>query len=153
MLVAESKDGKLTTIVDERAGGVGREEREGTAVRRRWRRARCPTAFPDDVPPYSGRDADRVGVPEEGRHASSYAVRTSRRTTRRACWTSIATSCRTRSSRWQDGDASQSALEDAEAIQFADDEQTLRGDVTVGTFAEDATYTRIDVQVQVDEAA
>lgn len=47
-----------------------------------------------------------------------------------------------------DGDASQSPLEGAEAVEFTDDEQTVGGQLTAGTFAEDESYTRIDLQVQ-----
>ncbi|MBI5283679.1 MAG: hypothetical protein HY874_01160 [Chloroflexi bacterium] len=47
-----------------------------------------------------------------------------------------------------DGDASQSPLADAEAVEFTDDEQTVGGQLTAGTFAEDESYTRIDLQVQ-----
>ncbi len=52
-----------------------------------------------------------------------------------------------------DGDASQSTLKSAKAIQFGDDKQTLRGEITVGEFAADSSYTRIDLQVGVAKPA
>ena len=48
----------------------------------------------------------------------------------------------------KDGDASMSSLQDAKVIQFTDGTQTLVGDVTVGTFADDHSYTRIDLTVR-----
>ena len=51
-----------------------------------------------------------------------------------------------------DGDASQSPLQDAESVEFTDDEQTSAVRLTAGTFAEDESYTRIDLQVQTTEA-
>ena len=48
----------------------------------------------------------------------------------------------------EDGDASASPLEDAEAIRFSDEELKLTGEIAVGTFGEDDSYTRIDVQVR-----
>jgi hypothetical protein len=47
-----------------------------------------------------------------------------------------------------DGDASQSALVDATAVDFTDDKQTLGGQVTAGRLAEDKNYTRIELQVR-----
>lgn len=46
-----------------------------------------------------------------------------------------------------DGDASQSSLEDATALEFTDGSD-LNGLITAGKFAEDDSYTRIDVQAQ-----
>jgi len=48
----------------------------------------------------------------------------------------------------QDADAGQSALADAQAVQFVDASNGLGGEVTAGKFAEDDSYTRIDVRVQ-----
>lgn len=48
----------------------------------------------------------------------------------------------------EDGDSGASALADAEAIRFSDDELKLTGEITVGTFGQDDSYTRIDVQVR-----
>ena len=47
-----------------------------------------------------------------------------------------------------EGDASGSSLENAEALQFSDSGGELSGLITAGTFAEDDSYTRIDVQAQ-----
>lgn len=47
-----------------------------------------------------------------------------------------------------DGDATQSTLENAAAIDFTDTAQTIGGQVTAGKLAEDGSYTRIDMQVQ-----
>ena len=47
----------------------------------------------------------------------------------------------------EDGDASASVLNGAQAISFSDEELLLQGDVTVGDFGEDDAYTQIDIQV------
>ena len=52
-----------------------------------------------------------------------------------------------------DGDTSQSALKNAQALTFTDAAKTLGGEVTTSVFAGDETYTRIDVQVQTKKAA
>jgi len=52
-----------------------------------------------------------------------------------------------------DGDASQSALKDAQVVTFTDAAKTLGGQVTAGAFAEDESYTRIDVQVTAKKPA
>lgn len=52
-----------------------------------------------------------------------------------------------------DGDASQSSLESAAAVQFTDAAKTLGGQVVAGKLAEDATYTRIDMQVRATPAS
>ena len=48
----------------------------------------------------------------------------------------------------QTGDASGSTLVDAEAVQFSNDSKNITGQIVVGKFAQDDTYTRIDVQTR-----
>ncbi len=47
-----------------------------------------------------------------------------------------------------DGDASRSTLVNAQAIQFSNDAQDVTGQIVVGAFAQDDSYTRIDVQTR-----
>ncbi len=48
----------------------------------------------------------------------------------------------------ENGDPSASTLEDAESIRFSDADLKLTGEITVGVFGQDDSYTRIDVQVR-----
>jgi hypothetical protein len=47
----------------------------------------------------------------------------------------------------EDTDASQSGIENAEAIAFEGPEGDVNGNVVVSEFGEDANYTRVDVNV------
>jgi hypothetical protein len=147
VLVAESKDAKNTTIlasVQVTSGGKNAAGPPFTAVPGRA----PPDGFPDQISPYTGATLIESGYQKQS-GATSYAVSYITKDDAAGVLDFYRNKLAAANLTVTDAAASQSAPADAAAIQFTDAQQSLQGGVTVGKFAEDATYTRIDVTVQV----
>ncbi len=147
VLVAQSKGGDATTILASVQVTSGAKNAQGPPFVTAPPRS-LPDGFPSDVPSYAGATLIESTYQQKSGtkgYAASYITKDGAsgvldfyRSTLEEARLTV-----------EDGDASQSGLEDAKMIQFADAQLSLRGGVTVGTFAEDDAYTRIDVTVQV----
>jgi hypothetical protein len=147
VLVAESKDAKKTTIlasVQVTSGGKSAQGPPFTAVAGRA----PPDGFPDQISPYAGATLIESAYQKQS-GATNYAVSYITKDDAAGVLDFYRNKLADAKLTVQDAAASQSAPADASAIQFTDAQQSLSGGVTVGKFAEDATYTRIDVTVQV----
>ena len=109
-----------------------------------------PEGFPDELPPYDGATLIESGFQKQS-GGTSYAVSYITKDASAGVLDFYRNQLEGANLTVEAGDASQSTLEDAEAIQFTNAQQSLLGGVTVGKFSEDATYTRIDVRVQVSK--
>lgn len=151
VLVAESKNDKLTTIIESVQITSGAKDRKPTPVAARDNRP-LPDGFPGDVPAYS--DATLIESAYQTKaDGKSFAVSFITKDGASGVLDFYRDKLGSAKLKVTDGDASQSGLADAEAIQFTDDKAQLAGAITVGEFAEDPSYTRIDVQVRVAKAA
>lgn len=147
VLVTESKGGKTATIltsVQVTSGGKSAQAPPFVAVAPRA----LPDGFPGDVPPYTGATLIESTYQQKA-GTKSYAASYITKDDASGVLDFYRSKLQDAKLTVQDGNASQSTPTDAEMIQFADDKLSLRGGVTVGKFAEDDTYTRIDVTVQV----
>ena len=151
VLVAESKDDELTTIIESVQIISGAKDRKPTPVAARDSRP-LPVGFPGDVPSYGGATLIESAYQKKA-GAQSFAVSFITKDAASGVLDFYRDELGSAKLNVTDGDASQSGLEDAEAIQFSDDKSQLAGAIVVGKFAEDAAYTRIDVQVRVAKAA
>ncbi len=146
VLVADSKDGSVTTILlslQVTSGAKAAKPAFSPGPNRP-----LPEGFPAEVPQYPGSTEIRSlyqKQPSGSTYAASFVTKDEaskaldyyRGKFKDNGWTV------------HDADASQSSLKDAEAISFADGRAPLTGSVAVGKLAEDESYTRIDVQVEV----
>ena len=147
VLVAESKDGKTTTILESvqvTSGAKGAKSPTFAAISSRA----LPDGFPGELPPYAGATLIESAHQKKA-GARSYAVSYITKDAAPGVLDFYRNELEGAKLTVRTGDASSSLLEDAEAIQFADGKQLLVGDVTVGKFADDVSYTRIDVTVRV----
>lgn len=150
VLVAESKDDKLTTIIESVQITAGAKDRAATPGVARDNRP-LPDGFPADVPAYG--DATLIESAYQTKaDGKSFAVSFITKDGASGVLDFYRDKLGGAKLKVTDSDASQSSLADAAAIQFSDDKALLAGAITVGTFAEDASYTRIDMQVRVAKA-
>jgi hypothetical protein len=105
-----------------------------------------PEGFPEGVPQYPDGNVIETGFqkqPQGTRYSVSMITRDSN--------TSVLDFFRDafEEQGWtvEDTDASEAGLENAEAITFEDESGDVTGNVVAGEFAEDANYTRVDVNV------
>lgn len=151
VLVSASKDGKTTMILESVQVAAGAKDAKSPAFSVVAARA-LPDGFPDAVPPYT--DATLIeSAYQKKAGAKSFAISYITKDAALGVLDFYRGKFKDAKLMVQDSDASASSLQDAEAIQFADAKRTLAGGITVGKFADDATYTRIDVTVQVAKAA
>lgn len=146
VLISDSKDGKTTTILESVQVTAGAKNAKSPAFAAVSSRA-LPDGFPDAFPPYAGATLIESAHQKKAGAQSfraSYVTKDAAAGVLDFYRTALAGAKLTVKA----GDASNSSLQDAEAIQFAGDKQTLVGDVTVGKFADDGSYTRIDVSVR-----
>ena len=150
VLVAASKDGKTTTILESVQISSGAKDAATPAFSVVAART-LPDGFPDAVPPYA--DATLIeSAFQKKAGTKSFAVSYITKGDASGVLDFYRGTFKDAKLAVQDGDASKSSLKDAEAIQFADAKKTLVGGITVGKFADDEAYTRIDVTVQVAKA-
>jgi hypothetical protein len=146
VLVSGSKDDGRTTIITSIQQVSGAADREAEAFEPVASRA-APEGFPDEVPPYDGAVViDSAYQKESGSLAFALSYITKDRA--RNVLAHYRNELEDAGLTVEEGDASASPLADAEAIRFSDDELQLTGEIAVGTFGEDDSYTRIDVQVR-----
>ena len=145
MLITSSKDGGRTTIVTSVQQVAGGRDREPEPFEPSASRA-APDGFPEEIPVYEGAlliDASFQNDPNGDAFALSYITQDDADDVLEFYRSELEDADLT----VEDGDASASALNGAQAISFSDEELLLQGDVTVGDFGEDDGYTQIDVQV------
>jgi hypothetical protein len=150
VLVGSSNDGKTTMILESVQVTSGAKDAKApgfSAVAGRT----LPDGYPDAVPAYT--DATLIeSAYQKKSGANSYAVSYITKGDASGVLDFYRNTFKDAQVAVQDGDATTSALEDAQAIQFTDAAKTLAGGITVGKFADDATYTRIDITVQLAKA-
>jgi hypothetical protein len=147
VLISEAKGADLTTIVESLqvvsgAKNAGAKPDVPTEARA------LPEGYPDNLPEYDGSLVIQSAfqkAPAGSQYAVSYITKDAQSDVMDFFRSKLGDAGLTVT----DGDASQSSLQDAERIEFADGDQELTGLVTTGKYDEDPTYTRIDVQAQV----
>jgi hypothetical protein len=146
VLVAASKDDDLTTIFISLRITSGADDEEpvpfalpdGLGL---------PAGFPDDVPQYAGATVISTQFQKQpGDRLFSLSAVTKdgvndvldfyRDEFEANGWTV------------EEIDASESALENAEAIEFSDEDEDIAGQVIAGIFGEDGDYTQYDIQLR-----
>ena len=145
VLITSSKDGGRTTIVTSVQQVAGGRDREPEPFEPSASRA-APDGFPEEIPVYEGAlliDASFQNDPNGDAFALSYITQDDADDVLDFYRSELEGADLT----VEDGDASASALNGAQAISFSDEELLLQGDVTVGDFGEDDGYTQIDIQV------
>ena len=151
VLIGSSKDGKTTTILESVQVTAGAKDAKAPAFSTEAART-LPDGFPDTVPAF--KDATLIESAYQTKAgAKSFVVSYITKGDAAGVLDFYRSTFKDAKFTVADGDASASALQDAEAIQFNDDKKTLLGGITVGKFADDATYTRIDVNVQLKKPA
>ena len=147
VLVSEAKGADLTTIVESLQVVSGAKNANQTPFVPSQARA-LPDGFPDTLPSYDGAIVIQSAFQKQAA-GSQYAVSYITKDAQSDVMDFFRSKLGDAKLTVTDGDASQSSLQDAERIDFADDKQALTGVVTTGKFADDPSYTRIDVQAQV----
>ncbi len=151
VLVGSSKDGKTTTILESVQVTAGAKHAKAPAFATEAART-LPDGFPDSVPAF--KDATLIESAYQTKAgAKSFVASYITKGDASGVLDFYRSTFKDAKFTVADGDASASALQDAEAIQFNDGKKQLVGGVTVGKFADDATYTRIDVTVQIKKPA
>jgi hypothetical protein len=143
VLAAESKQDNLTTVivsvqVTSGAAAAGTETFDPGESRP------LPAGFPTSVPTYPGATVISSAYQKSsGSHAYSVSLVTQDSASKVLDYyrAQLATNKLTVT----DGDASQSSLAGATAIDFTDAGQTVGGSITVGALAEDSKYAQIDI--------
>jgi hypothetical protein len=145
VLLTQSKDGSRTTIItsiQEVSGAADREDTPFTPVASRS----TPKGFPEELPVYEGAVVIESAY-QKNAQGTSFAISYITLDDADGVLDFYRSGLEDAGLTVEDGDASSSSLEDAQAIRFADEDLMLQGDVTVGTFGEDDSYTRVDVQL------
>ncbi len=146
VLAAESKGDKLTTIVVSVQVTAGAKDLANDAFALGASKP-LPEGFPEAVPQYPDSTVIELAFQKQP-NAKSFVVSFVTKDDISKVLDYYRDQLESGGLTVTDGDASQSPLADAEAVEFTDDEQTVGGQLTAGTFAEDESYTRIDLQVQ-----
>lgn len=147
VLVSAATGADLTTIVESIQVVAGAKNAGARPFVPSPARA-LPEGFPDTIPAYDGSlviQSAFQNAPGGSQYAVSYITKDAQTDVMSFFRSKLADAKLTVT----DGDPSQSSLDGAERINFADATQALTGVVTTGKFAEDSSYTRIDVQAQV----
>lgn len=150
VLVSASDSGKLTTIVQNIQVTAGASDATKTTFSPIGART-LPDKYPDRVPPYTDALLIESAFQKQGGASSylaSYVTKDGASDVLdfyRGKFTGDGLMVR-------DGDASASTLKDAQLVQFSTVAQDITGQVTVGKFAQDDAYTRIDIQTRVAKA-
>jgi hypothetical protein len=146
VLISSSKDNGLTTIVESVQITSGAKNQPSSPFAAEARQ--LPEGFPgDDVPTYGGAVVIESAYQKQSgtkTYAASFVTKDSASDVLDFYRGKFGDANLT----VQDADSSSSTLKDAEAISFADPALNVQGQLTVGKFAEDESYTRIDVQVR-----
>jgi len=145
VLLAESKDGGLTTIFLSVQVTSGADDTELEAFVPRVTR-QLPKDFPEGIPQYP----DAIAI-ETGFSRASQGTRYDVSLITKDSVSSVIEFFRDEfeGDGWTvtNADPSQSTLANAEAITFESDDASLSGGLVAGEFADDANYTRIDLTV------
>jgi hypothetical protein len=150
IIVGESKESNVTTIVESLQITAGAKN-TGKATFTPDEGRTMPDGFPGAVPVYDGASIFESAYQKQASgnaYAVSFLTKDSSDDVLKFYRTKLGDSSLTVA----DGDASNSSLADASALTFSDASSALSGMVTVGKFAQDESYTRIDVQVQSTKA-
>lgn len=145
VLITSSKDGGRTTIVTSVQQVAGGQDRQPEPFEPSASRP-APDDFPEEIPVYEGAlliDASFQNDPNGDAFALSFITQDDADDVLDFYRSGLEAADLT----VEDGDASASTLNGAQAISFSDEELLLQGDVTVGDFGEDDSYTQIDIQV------
>lgn len=145
VLLTESKDGGSTTIITSIQLATGGDDREPEPFEPIASRP-VPDGYPSEMPAYDGSIVIEAAFQNDAQgdsFAVTYIVKAETSDVIQFFRQELEDAGLT----VEDGDASTSPLEDADAIAFNDEDLKLQGEVVVGTFAQDDGYVQIDVQV------
>jgi hypothetical protein len=151
VLVAESKGGSTTTILESVQVTTGAKDSKTPAWTPIGDRS-VPDGFPSSVPAYAGATIIESAYKKQT-GSLSFAVSYITKDGADGVLDFYRGKLTDAKLTVTDGDASTSSLAGAKAIDFVDAGKTVQGEIVVGKFAEDASYTRIDVSVQTKKAA
>jgi len=146
VLITASKDGKRTTIVTSIQQASGAEDRTPDPFEPAAARS-TPPEFPGEVPVYEGSLLIESAYQKEP-GSKSFAVTYITKDGADDVLDALRDLFGDADLAVEDGVPGASTLEDAQAIRFSDEELTLTGEITVGVFPLDDSYTQIDVQVR-----
>ena len=147
VLISESAGGKLTTIVQNVQVAGGAKDAPKIAFAAIAART-LPEGYPEsDVPAYNDALLIESAFQKQG-SATSYIASYITKGAASDVLDFYRGKFKDGGLSVQTGDASGSTLVDAEAVQFSNDSKNITGQIVVGKFAQDDTYTRIDVQTR-----
>jgi len=146
VLAAESKDDALTTIVVSLQVTSGAQKQQQEAFTPGDSKS-LPEGFPGAVPQYPGATVIEARYQKQS-SGTLYGISLVTKDGITQVIDYYKQQFQTGGLTVQDGDASQATLPGAVVVDFNDSAQTLSGQVTAGTFADDGSYTRVDLQVQ-----
>ena len=150
VLVSASNGGKLTTIVQNVQVTAGAADAPKTSFSPIGARS-LPDKYPDGVPPYRDALLIESAFQKQG-GAASYLASYITKDGASDVLDFYRGKFKDGGLTVRDGDATSSTLKDAQLVQFSTNAQDLTGQVTVGKFAQDEAYTRIDIQSRVAKA-
>jgi hypothetical protein len=145
LLIAESKDDELTTIVASVQVVAGAEDLDPQAFVEPPGRA-LPQGFPPGIPVYDGAVLIESAFQRQA-GARNFALSFITRDDASDVLDFYRDRLEEEDLSVEDAGTGSSSIEDAEAIRFADAALELTGEVAVGAFSDDENYTRIDLQV------
>jgi hypothetical protein len=146
MILSASEDGSRTTIItsiQQASGAAGRTPDPYEPVASRA----TPPDFPAEVPAYDGALLIQSAY-QNAPGSKSFAVTYITKDGASDILGGLRGKLEGAGLTVEDGDPSTSTLEGAQAIRFSDAELALTGEIVVGVFPLDGSYTQIDVQVQ-----
>ncbi|MBI5288253.1 MAG: hypothetical protein HY873_04710 [Chloroflexi bacterium] len=146
VLITGSADGERTTILTSIQNASGAEGRVPDPFEPIDARA-TPPDFPDEVPGYEGALLIESAYQKEP-GSKSFALSYITKDAADDVLDALRDHLDEADLDVEDADASEAALEDAQAIRFSDADLQLTGEIVVGVFQLDDDYTRIDVQVR-----
>lgn len=144
-LFFESKDKDVTTIFLSMQVTSGADDTELDEFEPEVTKA-LPEGFPSDIPAYPDGIVIQTGF-QKAAQGTQYSVSLITRDSNASVLQFFRDAFEEQGWTVQNTDASQSGLEDAEAISFEADDGDLSGNIAAGEFAEDRNYTRVEVNV------
>ena len=146
VIITASEDDSRTTIITSIQQASGAEDREPDPFEAAAARS-APPDFPGEIPVYEGALLIESAYQTES-GAKSFAVTYITKDGADDILDALGDRLGEAELTVEDGDPSTSSLEDAQAIRFSDEGLQLSGEIIVGVFPLDDSYTQIDVQVR-----
>lgn len=145
VLLTESKDRSATTIITSVQLATGADDVDDEPFVARDGRP-VPEGFPSEIPVFEGAIVIEAAFQNDAQ-ANSFAVSSIVQANMDDVVEFYRDGLEEAGLTVEDGDATTSALEDAQVLSFTDESGELVGEVAIGQFPPDEGYVQIDVQV------